>query len=157
MKRFLSSLIVTLILGSIILISLNYFKKDNEENELGYIFDMSYATTIEATNLQELIKNEEIILMIGNKNQNSTAKMSAFLKDVASDYNLKIYYLEKDGIDLDIYNTWANSIPNLNEFSGFSPVLLVFKNNALINGYPGDAEYRNLLSFLKYCEVKGVV
>lgn len=157
MKRFLISLIITLALGSLIIFLINYDKDDNASQELKYVFDISYADVVEAKDLGELIKAEETILMIGDKNQNSTAKMSAFLKDVASDYKLKIYYLEKDGIDLDSYNAWVNSIPNLKEYSGFSPLLLVFKNGELISGYPGDAEYRNLYSFLKYCEVKGVV
>jgi len=157
MKRFLISLIITLALGSVIIFLINYDKDDNDSEELRFVFDINYANVVEAKDLRELVKKEETILMIGDKNQNSTAKMSAFLKDVASDYKLNIYYLEKDGIDLETFNTWVNSISNLNNYSGFSPVLLVFKNNELISGYPGDAEYRNLYSFLKYCEVKGVV
>lgn len=159
MKRLLSSFFITLGLGLILYFGYEWIKKDRDDShnneEIKYIFDNSFMNIVEVSNLENIIdNNEDVILLIGNESSNSTAKVTTYLKELKTDYNLEVYYLEiNDDIKANFnYTNFINKY-ELGNDAYFEPILMVFKNHKYVMGYPGDGSYRNLKSFLEYTQI----
>lgn len=159
MKRLLSSFFITLGLGLILYFGYNWIKKDSSEidnnEEIKYIFDNSYANIIKVNDLENVIESSQnVILLLGSRDSNSTAKMTTYLKELMLDYNLTVYYLEiNEEIKTNIcYTNFINKY-ELGSDAYFEPILMIFKNHKYVMGYPGDASYRNIKSFLEYTEI----
>ncbi len=162
MKRFLLSFIITIALGlGLYFLITAIFTSDNnseipEIEEVTYEFDDSYSTQTLVEDLAPLIASkEEIIILIGKKEEEATKKVSSLLGSIDNIDNLNVYYLEKED-QIEKTSAYQNLLTNYEELSSymnFAPVILVFKNNTFIGGLPGEVEIRNIKNFLEYTEV----
>lgn len=160
MKRLFIAFLITLVLGAGIYLftALIGNKKENssvKNEEITYEFDDSYSQEATIDTLSENINNEEdVIVLIGKKEEEPTKKVSTLLGDLEMQ-NINIYYLERqDDISLSLsYQNLLASYPELNNYMNFTPVILVFRNKEFIGGLPGEVEKKNLIQFLEYTEV----
>lgn len=160
MKRLFIAFLITLVLGAGIYLFTTLIgnKKENspvKNEEITYEFDDSYSQEATIDTLSENINNEEnIIVLIGKKEEEPTKKVSTLLGDLEMQ-NINIYYLERqDDISLSLsYQNLLASYPELNNYMNFTPVILVFRNKEFIGGLPGEVEKKNLIHFLEYTEV----
>ncbi len=162
MKRLLISFAITLALGLTLYFVFNLVKGKDEQSidntpvEETYEFDISYGTQTTLEEVEEKIKNkEELIVFIGNQEEKATKKVSNILGKVENIETLKVYYLEKEEElkDEEKLEQFLNDYQGLSNYIPFTPVILVFKNNTLIGGLPGEIEERNLITFLQYTEM----
>ena len=164
MKRFFISFLVTVILGAGLYFLITSFLKNNSEEreepnniDENYDFDDSYSTRTTIEELESLISsNEQIIILIGKEKEEATKKVSSILGSIENIDDLNVYYLEKeDQIEkTTAYQNLLTNYPELTNYLNFAPVILVFRNNTLIGGLPGEKEKKNLLNFLEYTEVR---
>ena len=164
MKRFFISFLVTVILGAGLYFLITSFLKNNSEEreepnniEENYDFDDSYSTRTTIEELESLISsNEQIIILIGKEKEEATKKVSSILGSIENIDDLNVYYLEKeDQIEkTTAYQNLLTNYPELTNYLNFAPVILVFRNNTLIGGLPGEIEEKNLLIFLESTEVR---
>ena len=164
MKRFFISFLVTVILGAGLYFLITSFLKNNSEEreepnniEENYDFDDSYSTRTTIEELESLISsNEQIIILIGKEKEEATKKVSSILGSIENIDDLNVYYLEKeDQIEkTTAYQNLLTNYPELSNYLNCAPVILVFRNNTLIGGLPGEIEEKNLLNFLEYTEVR---
>lgn len=129
---------------------------ENIEQEEKIELDISYATEIQIEELEEKIhESDEVIVLIGNKDEESTKKVSNRLGKVENIDSFHVYYLEKeeDINQSDAYHNLLSSDEDLSNYMNFTPVILVFRNNTFIGGLPGEVEEKNISNFLKYTEV----
>lgn len=160
MKRLFIAFLITLVLGAGIYLFTTLIgnKKENspvKNEEITYEFDDSYSQEATIDTLSENINNEEdVIVLIGKKEEEPTKKVSTLLGDLEMQ-NINIYYLERqDDISLSLsYQNLLASYPELNNYMNFTPVILVFRNKEFIGGLPGEVEKKNLIQFLEYTEV----
>lgn len=160
MKRLFIAFLITLVLGAGIYLFTTLIgnKKENspvKNEEITYEFDDSYSQEATIDTLSENINNEEdVIVLIGKKEEEPTKKVSTLLGDLEMQ-NINIYYLERqDDISLSLsYQNLLASYPELNNYMNFTPVILVFRNKEFIGGLPGEVERKNLIHFLEYTEV----
>ncbi len=160
MKRLFIAFLITLVLGAGIYLFTTLIgnKKENspvKNEEIIYEFDDSYSQEATIDTLSENINNEEdVIVLIGKKEEEPTKKVSTLLGDLEMQ-NINIYYLERqDDISLSLsYQNLLASYPELNNYMNFTPVILVFRNKEFIGGLPGEVEKKNLIHFLEYTEV----
>ena len=160
MKRLFIAFLITLVLGAGIYLFTTLIgnKKENspvKNEEITYEFDDSYSQVATIDTLSENINNEEdVIVLIGKKEEEPTKKVSTLLGDLEMQ-NINIYYLERqDDISLSLsYQNLLASYPELNNYMNFTPVILVFRNKEFIGGLPGELEKKNLIHFLEYTEV----
>lgn len=160
MKRLFIAFLITLVLGAGIYLFATLIgnKKENssvKNEEITYEFDDSYSQEATIDTLSENINNEEdVIVLIGKKEEEPTKKVSTLLGDLEMQ-NINIYYLERqDDISLSLsYQNLLASYPELNNYMNFTPVILVFRNKEFIGGLPGEVEKKNLIQFLEYTEV----
>ncbi len=160
MKRLFIAFLITLVLGAGIYLFTTLIgnKEENspvKNEEITYEFDDSYSQEATIDTLSENINNEEdVIVLIGKKEEEPTKKVSTLLGDLAMQ-NINIYYLERqDDISLSLsYQNLLASYPELNNYMNFTPVILVFRNKEFIGGLPGEVEKKNLIHFLEYTEV----
>ena len=160
MKRLFIAFLITLVLGAGIYLFTTLIgnKKENspvKNEEITYEFDDSYSQEATIDTLSENINNEEdVIVLIGKKEEEPTKKVSTLLGDLEMQY-INIYYLERqDDISLSLsYQNLLASYPELNNYMNFTPVILVFRNKEFIGGLPGEVEKKNLIHFLEYTEV----
>ena len=160
MKRLFIAFLITLVLGAGIYLFATLIgnKKENssvKNEEITYEFDDSYSQEATIDTLSENINNEEdVIVLIGKKEEEPTKKVSTLLGDLEMQ-NINIYYLERqDDISLSLsYQNLLASYPELNNYMNFTPVILVFRNKEFIGGLPGEVEKKNLIHFLEYTEV----
>lgn len=160
MKRLFIAFLITLVLGAGIYLFTTLIgnKKENssvKNEEITYEFDDSYSQEATIDTLSENINNEEdVIVLIGKKEEEPTKKVSTLLGDLEMQ-NINIYYLERqDDISLSLsYQNLLASYPELNNYMNFTPVILVFRNKEFIGGLPGEVEKKNLIHFLEYTEV----
>ena len=160
MKRLFIAFLITLVLGAGIYLFTTLIgnKKENspvKNEEITYEFDDSYSQEATLDTLSENINNEEdVIVLIGKKEEEPTKKVSTLLGDLEMQ-NINIYYLERqDDISLSLsYQNLLASYPELNNYMNFTPVILVFRNKEFIGGLPGEVEKKNLIHFLEYTEV----
>ena len=160
MKRLFIAFLITFVLGAGIYLFATLIgnKKENspvKNEEITYEFDDSYSQEATIDTLSENINNEEdVIVLIGKKEEEPTKKVSTLLGDLAMQ-NINIYYLERqDDISLSLsYQNLLASYPELNNYMNFTPVILVFRNKEFIGGLPGEVEKKNLIHFLEYTEV----
>lgn len=160
MKRLFIAFLITLVLGAGIYLFTTLIgnKKENssvKNEEITYEFDDSYSKEATIDTLSENINNEEdVIVLIGKKEEEPTKKVSTLLGDLEMQ-NINIYYLERqDDISLSLsYQNLLASYPELNNYMNFTPVILVFRNKEFIGGLPGEVEKKNLIHFLEYTEV----
>lgn len=160
MKRLFIAFLITLVLGAGIYLFTTLIgnKKENspvKNEEITYEFDDSYSQEATIDTLSENINNEEdVIILIGKKEEEPTKKVSTLLGDLEMQ-NINIYYLERqDDISLSLsYQNLLASYPELNNYMNFTPVILVFRNKEFIGGLPGEVEKKNLIHFLEYTEV----
>ena len=156
MKRLFIAFLITLVLGAGIYLFATLIgnKKENspvKNEEITYEFDDSYSQEATIDTLSENINNEEdVIVLIGKKEEEPTKKVSTLLGDLEMQ-NINIYYLERqDDISLSLsYQNLLASYPELNNYMNFTPVILVFRNKEFIGGLPGEVEKK----FLEYTEV----
>ena len=160
MKRLFIAFLITLVLGAGIYLFTTLIgnKKENssvKNEEITYEFDDSYSQEATIDTLSENINNEEdVIVLIGKKEEEPTKKVSTLLGDLEMQ-NINIYYLERqDDISLSLsYQNLLASYPELNNYMNFTPVILVFRNKEFIGGLPGEVEKKNLIQILEYTEV----
>ena len=160
MKRLFIAFLITLVLGAGIYLFTTLIgnKKENtsvKNEKITYEFDDSYSQEATIDTLSENINNEEdVIVLIGKKEEEPTKKVSTLLGDLEMQ-NINIYYLERqDDISLSLsYQNLLASYPELNNYMNFTPVILVFRNKEFIGGLPGEVEKKNLIHFLEYTEV----
>ena len=160
MKRLFIAFLITLVLGAGIYLFTTLIKNKKENSpvkneEITYEFDDSYSQEATIDTLSENINNEEdVIVLIGKKEEEPTKKVSTLLGDLEMQ-NINIYYLERqDDISLSLsYQNLLASYPELNNYMNFTPVILVFRNKEFIGGLPGEVEKKNLIHFLEYTEV----
>ena len=160
MKRLFIAFLITLVLGAGIYLFTTLIgnKKENspvKNEEITYEFDDSYSQEATIDTLSENINNEEdVIVLIGKKEEEPTKKVSTLLGDLEMQ-NINIYYLERqDDISLSLsYQNLLASYPELNNYMNFTPIILVFRNKEFIGGLPGEVEKKNLIHFLEYTEV----
>lgn len=160
MKRLFIAFLITLVLGAGIYLFTTLIgnKKENspvKNEEITYEFDDSYSQEATIDTLSENINNEEdVIVLIGKKEEEPTKKVSTLLGDLEMQ-NINIYYLERQAdISLSLsYQNLLASYPELNNYMNFTPVILVFRNKEFIGGLPGEVEKKNLIHFLEYTEV----
>ena len=160
MKRLFIAFLITLVLGAGIYLFTTLIgnKKENssvKNEEITYEFDDSYSQEATIDTLSENINNEEdVIVLIGKKEEEPTKKVSTLLGDLEMQ-NINIYYLERqDDISLSLsYQNLLASYPELNNYMNFTPVILVFRNRGFIGGLPGEVEKKNITQFLEYTEV----
>lgn len=160
MKRLFIAFLITLVLGAgtYLFATLIGNKEENspvKNEEITYEFDDSYSQEATIDTLSENINNEEdVIVLIGKKEEEPTKKVSTLLGDLEMQ-NINIYYLERqDDISLSLsYQNLLASYPELNNYMNFTPVILVFRNKEFIGGLPGEVEKKNLIHFLEYTEV----
>lgn len=163
MKRLLIVFIITICLGGCIYFITTLFPKDDlesefpneEETEESYEFDISYGkkTTLEEIET-EIVNNKEVIILIGTEKEDVTKKVSSILGTIENIESHNVYYLEKSEMtDEETYQNLLNNYPDLSNYINFTPVILVFRNNELIGGLPGEVEERNIKAFLEYAEV----
>ena len=160
MKRLFIAFLITLVLGAGIYLFTTLIgnKKENssvKNEEITYEFDDSYSQEATIDTLSENINNEEdVIVLIGKKEEEPTKKVSTLLGDLEMQ-NINIYYLERqDDISLSLsYQNLSASYHELNNYMNFTPVILVFRNKEFIGGLPGEVEKKNLIHFLEYTEV----
>ena len=163
MRRLLIVCIITICLGGCIYFVTTLFTKEERANETSneeeveetYEFDIYYGTKISFEEIElEIVKNEEVIILIGAEEEEATKKVSSILGNIEDIESHNVYYLEKSEMtDEEIYQNLLNNYPNLSNYINFTPVILVFKNNELIGGLPGEVEERNIKAFLEYAEV----
>ena len=160
MKRLFIAFLITLVLGAGIYLFTTLIGNKKEDSpvkneEITYEFDDSYSQEATIDTLSENINNEEdVIVLIGKKEEEPTKKVSTLLGDLEMQ-NINIYYLERqDDISLSLsYQNLLASYPELNNYMNFTPVILVFRNKEFIGGLPGEVEKKNLIHFLEYTEV----
>lgn len=160
MKRLFIAFLITLVLGvGIYFITTLIGNKEETtpviKEEITYEFDDSYSETATIDALSENINNEEeVIILIGKKEEDPTKKVSAILGELEMQ-DTNIYYLERqDNISESLsYQNLLASYPELNNYMNFTPVILVFRNREFIGGLPGEAEKKNITQFLEYTEV----
>lgn len=164
MKRLLITFIVTIVLGVGLYFLVTIFTDKNEEeipvNKEETIekeeFDISNWTAISIEDLLEVLQNnEEVIIFVGNKDDENTKKVSTTLGNTENIDSLNIYYLEKgENINENTsYQTLLTTYPTLSNYMNFTPVILVFRENTLIGGLPGGVEEKSLVQFFEYTEV----
>lgn len=160
MKRLFIAFLITLVLGvGIYFITTLIGNKEETtpviKEEITYEFDDSYSENVTIDALSENINNEEeVIILIGKKEEDPTKKVSAILGELEMQ-DTNIYYLERqDNISESLsYQNLLASYPELNNYMNFTPVILVFRNREFIGGLPGEAEKKNITQFLEYTEV----
>ena len=160
MKRLFIAFLITLVLGvGIYFITTLIGNKEETtpviKEEITYEFDDSYSENVTIDTLSENINNEEeVIILIGKKEEDPTKKVSAILGELEMQ-DTNIYYLERqDNISESLsYQNLLASYPELNNYMNFTPVILVFRNREFIGGLPGEAEKKNITQFLEYTEV----
>lgn len=156
MRRLILIIALTLVIGIATYIGLDIFTKEKEENvkttEITYEFDDSYMEPISTTNIMNKLENEDLILFIGQKTEEETARVTTILKEYASKIDIPIYYLEKysDINNDESYQEFLQTYPALNNYVNFTPVILVFQKQNFIAGLPGGIAKKNLENFLKY-------
>ena len=163
MKRLFVAFFITITIGlSIYLLSTIFHKEGEEKNsneeiiENTYEFDISYANTIKLESLLDTINNnEKTVILIGNKEESETKKVSSLLGNIDGIESLNIYYMEKEEswLDSSSYQDLLINYPELSNYISFTPVLLVFKQNTFVGGLPGEVEERNITQFFKYTEI----
>lgn len=159
MKRLFMAFLITLVLGVglYFITTLIGSKKETTSvtKEITYEFDDSYSKEVTIDKLSENINDqEEVIVLIGEKKQETTKKVSTILGDL----NIKktnIYYLEREDkmVNSLSYQNLLVSYPELSNYMNFTPVILVFRNHTFIGGLPGEVEAKNITQFLEYAEV----
>lgn len=135
MKRLFIAFLITLVLGvGIYFITTLIGNKEETtpviKEEITYEFDDSYSETVTIDALSENINNEEeVIILIGKKEEDPTKKVSAILGELEMQ-DTNIYYLERqDNISESLsYQNLLASYPELNNYMNFTPVILVFRN-----------------------------
>ena len=160
MKRLFIAFLITLVLGvGIYFITTLIGNKEETtpviKEEITYEFDDSYSENVTIDALSENINNEEeVIILIGKKEEDPTKKVSAILGELEMQ-DTNIYYLERqDNISESLsYQNLLASYPELNNYMNFTPVILVFRNREFIGGLPGEEEKKNITQFLEYTEV----
>lgn len=160
MKRLFIAFLITLVLGvGIYFITTLIGNKEETtpviKEEITYEFDDSYSENVTIDALSENINNEEeVIILIGKKEEDPTKKVSAILGELEMQ-DTNIYYLERqDNISESLsYQNLLVSYPELNNYMNFTPVILVFRSKEFIGGLPGEVEKKNLIHFLEYTEV----
>lgn len=162
MKRLLISFSVTITIGLMIYFSLALIKENDSEvkedtikqEEKNYEFDISYGEEININSMASTIsEHENVIILLGEREKDATKKVSSLLGKVEKIDTIPIYYIEKENSNKTIYQNLINKYPTLSNYINFTPVILVFKNNELIGGLPGEVEEKNILNFLKYTEI----
>lgn len=165
MRRLIIACIITIILGVSIYCFTTFIFKDKEEvavnkedknSEETYEFDISYGTKINLEDMEEVIaNNKDVVILIGNKEEDATKKVSSLLGNVENVDSLNIYYLEREEMvgKEDLYQSLFVTYPELSNYLNFTPVILVFKDNTLMGGLPGGVEAKNIINFLEYTEV----
>lgn len=160
MKRLFIAFLITLVLGvGIYFITTLIGNKEETtpviKEEITYEFDDSYSETVTIDALSENINTEEeVIILIGKKEEDPTKKVSTILGELEMQ-DTNIYYLERqDNISESLsYQNLLASYPELNNYMNFTPVILVFRNREFIGGLPGEVEKKNITQFLEYTEV----
>ncbi|HIS86721.1 MAG TPA: hypothetical protein IAB49_01110 [Candidatus Caccenecus avistercoris] len=160
MKRLFIAFLITLVLGvGIYFITTLIGNKEETtpviKEGITYEFDDSYSENVTIDALSENINNEEeVIILIGKKEEDPTKKVSAILGELEMQ-DTNIYYLERqDNISESLsYQNLLASYPELNNYMNFTPVILVFRNREFIGGLPGEVEKKNITQFLEYTEV----
>lgn len=164
MRRLLIAFIMTIILGIGIYFITTFITKNKIENEPlnqevveeTYEFDISYSKKITLEEiLPKITSSGEVIILIGTEEEDATKKVSSMLGNIENIELHNIYYLEKDEVinNEEAYQNLFNAYPDLSRYMNFTPVILVFKNNELIGGLPGEVEERNIKAFLEYAKV----
>ena len=159
MKRLFIAFLITLVLGvGIYFITTLIGNKEETtpviKEEITYEFDDSYSETVTIDALSENINTEEeVIILIGKKEEDPTKKVSTILGELEMQ-DTNIYYLERHNISESLsYQNLLASYPELNNYMNFTPVILVVRNREFIGGLPGEVEKKNITQFLEYTEV----
>ena len=164
MKRLLITCVITIIIGLGIIFIGNKVTDKTLESEIKtpttpaeptYDFDLSYGSEIAWDELSHIIQNQDqVVILIGEKEEDATKKVSSLLGSIENIESLNVYYLEKEQeIQEDTFNNLLTTYPDLNNYLNFTPVILVFKNNTLIGGLPGETEVKNIENFFSYTQI----
>ena len=156
MKRLGIAFLITIILGGIIYLFVSIFKEEEKNTIKEEIyFDFSYGKEITLDELEQVLKKDFAVILMGNKENKATKTVSLLLKNIKSENKVNYYYLEKKDSfnNEEIYENFMLSYPSISNYMNFSPVILVFNNNSFIGGLPGEVKERNLTQFLEYTQV----
>lgn len=159
MKRLVMAFIITILIGLALYFIISLLVSEpvtndskTSEKEVTYEFDDSYSKEITVSNLEtEIQSGDEIVVLIGQKQEDATKKVSSILGHIEGIESLNVYYLEKD--DQTNYQNLLDHYPLLSNYLNFTPVILVFRDQTLIGGLPGEVEQKNLTAFFNYTSV----
>lgn len=157
MKRLIFAFLITIVIGFIIyyISSTLFLKQDRVKNsdtpkkeEIKYSFDISYGTQIELLDIDDKLQDAYVIILIGEKEHNSTKKVSTLLGKSINNKDFKAYYIEKD--DNFNYQKLISKNAEIANYLNFTPVILAFKSGNFVAGLPGEVEEKNISAFLEY-------
>ena len=160
MTRFIITCVITVVLGVGVYLVVDFIGKNNgedvpvnEEIEETMQIDV-YQNKITMEELMDIaIDAETLVVFVGNQEDEATINVGTVLSSIPEIETFPFYYLEKEELDASLYQSLLISYPELENYINFTPVILVFKNNILFGGLPGEVEKRNVIQFFEYAEL----
>ncbi len=160
MRRFIITCVITVVLGVGVYLVVDFIGKNNgedvpvnEEIEETMQIDV-YQNKITMEELMDIaIDAETLVVFVGNQEDEATINVGTVLSSIPEIETFPFYYLEKEELDASLYQSLLISYPELENYINFTPVILVFKNNILFGGLPGEVEKRNVIQFFEYAEL----
>ena len=160
MRRFIITCVITVVLGVGVYLVVDFIGKNNgedvpvnEEIEETMQIDV-YQNKITMEELIDIaIDAETLVVFVGNQEDEATINVGTVLSSIPEIETFPFYYLEKEELDASLYQSLLISYPELENYINFTPVILVFKNNILFGGLPGEVEKRNVIQFFEYAEL----
>lgn len=123
----------------------------NEEESLEY--DVSKFDTLSTTDaISEVKKGDLEIVYIGRASCGYCAKFLPVLRQAQDDYGYKTIYIDLEKMTSDDQKnllTMDNEEGYITENFGYTPMILIFKDSKLVNGWVGYAEYSSFAAFLE--------
>lgn len=128
-------------------------------------YDVSMFTEIQPKDIKKLSSDDKIIVMITRSTCGYCAMFAPVLADIQKDYKLEIKYIDiAKVLDYDnpgggVLDKEADEIlrnlstndkgSTIMESYGATPLLLIIKNNKIINGQVGYSDYSGVESIIK--------
>ncbi len=148
----IENLIYIVIFLLIINIFATIIKNNSVQTSQGINFDTSMFKTINLKDLESYINEENYkVLVIGKNNCEYTIEMLPILRQAQANYNYETLYVDQNSIteeDKNVLLRYDDETKFIEEYINTTPLIIVFKDNRMVDTWVGYQEYSVFEKFL---------